>query len=154
MPEEQTSAGFKVVDRRPFSQDGTRRPDVPTEPDKEEQGRSGARAASSTSTSPPTAAPSLEPLADEEEASGEFESLVSFLGTNAMYQLGQLPGPSGERLPADLAGARQMISLLEVLQRKTKGNLTRAEAKLLEDVLYELRLAFVEVQKRGTSKGR
>ena len=67
-----------------------------------------------------------------------------------MFQLGLLPGPGGERLPVDLANARMTIDLLDVLQEKTAGNLTEDESRLLDEVLYELRLSFVEVQKRAT----
>lgn len=138
------SSGFKVVDRRPFSEDGTPREDAP-EPLK----HSEAPAASSG----PVAVPD-EPLSDEfaEEDPSGFGMLVSYLSTTAMFQLGMLPGPTGEPIPVDLVNAHLTIDLLEVLQEKTQGNLTPDEAKMLEDVLYELRMTFVEVQKRATQK--
>jgi hypothetical protein len=89
----------------------------------------------------------------EPDGSG-FETLVSYLSTTAMFQLGVLPGPSGERIPPDMVSARRTIDLLEVLQEKTRGNLTPAESRFLEDVLYELRLSYVEVEKRGARKQR
>ncbi|HVB29190.1 MAG TPA: DUF1844 domain-containing protein [Terriglobia bacterium] len=55
-------------------------------------------------------------------------------------------------MPSDLANGSRTIDLLEVLQEKTRGNLTLQEAKLLEDVLYELRMTFLEVQKRATKQ--
>ena len=67
-----------------------------------------------------------------------------------MFQLGLLPGPSGENIPLDLASARRTLDLLDVLQQKTQGNLSKEEAKLLDDVLYELRLTFIEIQKGGS----
>jgi hypothetical protein len=138
------SSGFKVVDRRPFSEDGTPREDAP-EPLK----HSEAPAASSG----PAAVPD-EPLSDEfvEEGPSGFGMLVSYLSTTAMFQLGMLPGPAGERTPVDLVNAHLTIDLLEVLQEKTQGNLTPDESKMLEDVLYELRMTFIEVQKRATQK--
>lgn len=138
------SSGFKVVDRRPFSEDGTPHEDA-AEPLK----HSEAPAAPSS----PAAIPE-EPLAEElaEEGPSGFGMLVSYLSTTAMFQLGMLPGPSGEPIPMDLVNAHLTIDLLEVLQEKTQGNLTPEEAKMLEDVLYELRMTFVEVQKRATQK--
>jgi len=92
----------------------------------------------------------LDDLGDSEQAplSG-FDTLVSYLGTTAMFQLGLMAGPTGERIPADLANARQTITMLEVLDQKTQGNLTQDESRLLEEILYELRMAYVEVDKRN-----
>ncbi|MBZ5565304.1 MAG: DUF1844 domain-containing protein, partial [Acidobacteriia bacterium] len=47
---------------------------------------------------------------------------------------------------------RRTIELLEVLQRKTRGNLTPDELRLLEDVLYELRMSYLEIEKRQARK--
>lgn len=75
-------------------------------------------------------------------------TLVSFLQAQygfALYQLGILPDERGERLKEkrpDLA--RQAIDLLAILQEKTRGNLTPEEDRLLADVLFDLRLRFVE----------
>lgn len=99
---------------------------------------------------PASSAPSVSP---EEEAGG-FEGVVQFLGTTAMFQLGLMQGPGGERIPADPVSAHHTINMLEVLQRKTHGNLTPEEAKLLDDILYELRMTFVELEKRQTKKNK
>jgi len=140
------SSGFKVVDRRTFSEDGTPRGEA-SEPNK----HSEAPAAPSG----PALVPD-EPISDDfaEEGPSGFGMLVSYLSTTAMFQLGMLPGPGGERIPVDLVNAHMTIDLLEVLQEKTQGNLTSDEAKMLEDVLYELRMTFVEVQKRATQKSK
>jgi len=146
MPEDKAhDSGFKVVDRRPFSVDGTRREDAQNETEKPE-----ARAKAPDQSR----AVDREPEEYVEPEGSGFETLVSYLSTTAMFQLGVLPGPSGERIPPDMANARRTIDLLEVLQEKTRGNLTPAEKRFLEDVLYELRLSYVEVEKRGTRKRR
>lgn len=149
MPEDKAhDSGFKVVDRRPFSEDGTRREGSERETsEKLPEPRVPAPAPSAANT---VGEPEeyLEP-----EGSG-FETLVSYLSTTAMFQLGVLPGPSGERIPSDMVSARRTIDLLEVLQEKTRGNLTPAESRFLEEVLYELRLSYVEVEKRGARKRR
>lgn len=138
-------SGFKVVDRRPFSVDGTRREGA------EKEAREGSPEPRTPFPAP--SAPSEREEYPEPEGS-EFETLVSYLSTTAMFQLGVLPGPGGERIPPDMVSARRTIDLLEVLQEKTRGNLTAAESRLLEDVLYELRLSYVEVEKRGARKKR
>jgi len=142
MPEEKDEgSGFKVVDRRPFSADGTRR-----EAPAQEAEKPPAAASREASLRPP--APKGEEEQDFEEGAAGFDTLVSYLSTTAMFQLGMLAGPSGERIPVDLVNAHRTIDLLEILQQKTQGNLTPDEARLLDDVLYELRLTYVEVEKR------
>ena len=141
MPEEkQQPPGFKVVDRRGFTTDGSRRDSDQSseeEPNPVEQGSSAGAADTGQ------AAPSPLP------AAVSFQTLVSYLATTAMFQMGLLAGPSGERIPLDLANARRTLDLLGILQEKTQGNLTPEEARMLGEVLYELRLSFLEIQKRG-----
>lgn len=168
MPDEKEDTGFKVVDRRPFASDGSVRsePNAASEetpgsqatpaasawtgPAAEPSGRGPAR---EESAEPPGALESREDFgmeggAEAGDYSG-FETLVSYLGTTAMFQMGLVAGPGGQRIPADLINARNTIDMIEVLERKTRGNLTPDESRLLEDVLYELRLAYVEVERRG-----
>jgi hypothetical protein len=73
-----------------------------------------------------------------------FERLVASLYMSAMMQLG-LMHEEGQQPMADLVGAKQTIDTLGILQDKTKGNLTEAEQNLLQNCLYELRMAFVEL---------
>jgi hypothetical protein len=73
-----------------------------------------------------------------------FERLVASLYMTAMVQLG-LMHEEGQQPMADIVGAKQTIDTLGVIQDKTKGNLTDAEQNLMQNVLYELRMAFVEL---------
>ena len=114
---------------------------------------SGEAAARVTDRNAPREAPS-EPRGPLEEDSSGFETLVSYLSTTAMFQLGLIAGPSGEHIPADMPNAKRTLDLLEVLQQKTRGNLTAGESRLLEDVLYELRMSFLEMQKRLARKSK
>jgi hypothetical protein len=139
-------ASFRVVDRRPFSSNGT-----PREPSREPE-KPPEKAPEPAPVAPVQAEAEPEEYADE-NAMG-FDMLVSYLSTTAMFQLGLLEGPGGERIPADLPNARRTIDLLQVLQEKTHGNLTQREAKLLDDVLYDLRLSFVEIEKRSAPRPR
>ena len=76
-----------------------------------------------------------------------FSSFVLSLAATAAVHFGDRlePGET-EQGPVDLASAGQMIDILALLDEKTKGNLTPDEAQLLEAILYELRLRFVEAQ--------
>jgi hypothetical protein len=74
----------------------------------------------------------------------DFSTFVLSLATSALYHMGLGPDPSGETTPEkNLPLARQTIDTLEMLEEKTRGNLDEQEAKLLESVLYELRMDFV-----------
>lgn len=85
-------------------------------------------------------------MADQQsEASLTFTAFVLSLASTAAIHFGDLPDPvSGERSPQNLDGAAQMIEILALLDQKTRGNLTAEERQVLEQVLYELRLRFVE----------
>ena len=86
-------------------------------------------------------------MATEEQTGISFAGFVISLATTAAVHFGDIADPnSGERLEPNLDAAHQMIDLIALLQEKTKGNLTPEEAKLVEDLLYELRLRFVQAQ--------
>jgi hypothetical protein len=73
-----------------------------------------------------------------------FERFMASLYMSAMVQLGLMHEPGGQPR-VDLIGARQTIDTLSLLSEKTKGNLTSAEQDFLQNCLYELRMAYVEV---------
>jgi len=73
-----------------------------------------------------------------------FEKFVASIYMSALMQLG-LAAPPGEKPVVDLIGARQTIDTLAILQEKTKGNLTPVEQNMLQNCLYELRMAYLEV---------
>jgi len=148
MPEDKDApSGFKVVDRRSFSSEGVRREGADLD-----QGKSEAPASRPVEPPARPAQSAAEPQEDFGPESVGFDTLISYLSTTAMFQLGALPGPGGERIPADLPNAARTLSLLEILQEKTEGNLTPQETRFLEDALYELRLAYLEIEKRQTRK--
>lgn len=73
-----------------------------------------------------------------------FSSFVMSLATQAMMQMGELPPPEGMRIPVDIQAARQTIDILSILKTKTSGNLDQFEAQLFEEVLHNLKVAFVK----------
>jgi hypothetical protein len=83
------------------------------------------------------------------ESSGgvTFGSLVLMFGTTALVHLGAAPDPVSGEQKADLEQAKHAIDLLDVLKEKTSGNLTTEESSLLENLLFDLRLRYVEAVK-------
>ncbi len=73
-----------------------------------------------------------------------FERLIASLYMTAMMQLG-LMHEEGQQPMADIIGAKQTIDTIGLLQEKTKGNLSDTEQNLIQNCLYELRMAFVEL---------
>jgi len=138
---------IRVVDRRMFTPEGELRPGF--EP--EESGAEPPRPAPAPAPPAPpphaeTAAPSTAPAPKPAgEPRTEFARIVSSLATTAYSALGLLSDPAAGPRHRDLAIARQMIDWLAVLEQKTRGNLSFEESDLLSRVLYELRLAYVEV---------
>ena len=73
-----------------------------------------------------------------------FERLIESFYMTALLQLGAIR-QEGEPPGVDVMGARQTIDSLTLLQEKTKGNLTDREQGLLQNVLFELRMAWIEI---------
>ncbi len=73
-----------------------------------------------------------------------FDKFIASLYMTSLMQLG-LAAPQGAKPEVDLIGARQTIDTLAMLQEKTKSNLTPAEENMMQNCLYELRMAYLEV---------
>jgi hypothetical protein len=77
-----------------------------------------------------------------------FIAFVFSLASNAAVHFGDLPDPlTNETRPPDLEAAAQLIDLLAMLEEKTRGNLTPEERQLLDQVIFELRMRYVEAKK-------
>jgi hypothetical protein len=77
-----------------------------------------------------------------------FAGFVLSLAHTAAFHFGDVPDPvSGKPGTANLAAAQQIIDILALLEEKTRGNLTAEERQLVEQLLYELRMRFVEAGK-------
>jgi len=82
----------------------------------------------------------------------KFEHLVQQLYLSALMQMGAAT-PEGQRPRVDIIGARQSIDLLGVLEEKTRGNLADIESRMLDTVLFELRMTFLELSKMISLQG-
>jgi hypothetical protein len=76
-----------------------------------------------------------------------FTTLIQMLATQTMVALGKIPIPGQSETKIELAAAKHFIDLLEVLEPKTKGNLTGEELILLNNVTHELRMAYIAASK-------
>jgi Domain of unknown function (DUF1844) len=87
------------------------------------------------------------PRSDQSESSGiSFIAFVLSLAHTTAVHFGDVPDPvSGDKGQANLPAAQQMIDILSLLDEKTRGNLTAEERQILEQVLFELRMRYVEV---------
>jgi hypothetical protein len=162
---EKKNETFTVTDRRLFTADGELRPEANEEEPEQASGKS-------TPAPPPPQEAAVPPLpsADEQkeqadayqkssqemdrqvEASGHsakdleitFERFLASLYMTGMLQLGLMHEQGGQP-QLDLIGARQTIDTIALLSDKTKGNLSAKEQGFLQNALYELRMAYVEV---------
>jgi hypothetical protein len=126
--EEEAERGFRVIDRRGRDEDDEAAKEEPIAA--EEKPRAPEE--------PPQQLPAI-----------DFSTFVLSMGTSALYHMGLVGDPeSGERVEEpNLPLARQTIDTLAMIETKTRGNLDAEESRLLENLLYELRMRFVEAGK-------
>ena len=127
--EDGKAPGFTVTDRRIFA---------------DEQGTAQVVDAGAPpgAARPPAAGAAETPTVD-------FHTFVLSLGSSALLHLGELERPGVAGPEVDLPMAKHTIDILGMLQAKTRGNLTPAEDKLIESLLFDLRLRYVERLGKG-----
>ncbi len=130
---------FVVKDRRIFSED---RP--------ESEKPSDEQAASPSSDTPPTAdEPSGAPADDSAQPPPplpeiNFPTFIASLNASALLHLGAIEDPTTGKKEKNLPMAKQTIDILSMLEEKTAGNLTKDEANLIKNILYDLRIMYVK----------
>lgn len=145
MEEEERNEGFKVTDKRRFTPEGASKPsERPSAVSQETKGEPGEREQPAEHTESRT-----QPGAQSKEPPPpmDFATFVISMANTALFQLGLVKGPESDEPKKDLAGARQTIDLLALIEEKTRGNLTDQEKKILSEALYQLRMVFVEASK-------
>ena len=83
-------------------------------------------------------------MSDEKQNSELFQGLVISLAAATMQHLGKTLSPVTNKIEKNLPAAQSTIDMLDMLEAKTKGNLSEAESKLLKSILAELKLNYVE----------
>lgn len=158
--EEEKSKGFKVDDRRRFSAEGELKPEFREGADPAATNPSQATTAAQAAGAGIGAGAAAEAMRAEAEAHaphphahphhGAAAAEISFgtflvgLSTQALVHLGDIADPQSGQPSPDLVAAQQLIDIIGMLEHKTRGNLDRDEAQLIEAILYELRMKYVE----------
>ncbi len=161
--EEEKPKAFKVDDRRRFSPEGELKPEFRDEPAAADSASSSAARGGDTASSAAAASASAGTSAGSARAADRpstaqsraresadvapeitFGTFVVGLSTQALVHLGEIPDPLSGQPSADLPAAQQLIDIIAILKEKTRGNLDRNEDTLLETILFELRMKYVE----------
>ncbi|MGH7914499.1 MAG: DUF1844 domain-containing protein [Candidatus Binataceae bacterium] len=172
--EDDSSKGFKIQDRRRFSAEGELKPEfsgaeeaAAAKPDAAPASASHS-AGVNTSAQPRDQAAASQPQqtaaaqgyaaarsaggaeADPSEM-GEisFGAFLMSLSTEALVHLGEVADPSSGQERRDLAMAQQLIDIMGMLREKTRGNLDHDEQALLDAILFDLRMKYVEIARRN-----
>ncbi|MEE9146829.1 MAG: DUF1844 domain-containing protein [Candidatus Tectomicrobia bacterium] len=149
--EEQSEQSFIVSDKRLFTKEGQRR---------EGEGQTEAAPASPPPPPPPPrqeAPPQAPPraqaaggtAAQQEMPPVDFSTFVAMLANNIMMFLGRIPEPGSQQRRLDPVQAKHTIDVLMMLREKTRGNLSTDEERLLEEVLPQLQMAYVSVNRQA-----
>ena len=131
--ENEQQRGFQIKDKRLSSMSEEEKEKII----KEERPPTDAKPEPSKST--------LDQQSAESVPEVNFSALIFSLGTQALMQLGEMEDPVSKKKEQNLPQAKQTIDILEILQEKTKGNLTTEEESLLNNLLYDLRMRFVSL---------
>jgi hypothetical protein len=138
------AGGFKVTDRRSFTDEAEPRDEAPAPASPSEQTGAAAGPASSAGVTAEAPTPAFPPV--------DFHTFVLSLGSSALLHLGEIENPNDGASQKDLPLAKHTIDILAMLEEKTKGNLSNAEERLMESLLYDLRLRYVEATKSSQPK--
>ena len=152
---------FKVTDRRLFNADGSPR-EVPVEEKAEAESKAEATQSVSETESRATSEPIREAETDDDELTAEdipdahdpagFVNFAMSIASNAASALGMMEHPVTHKREVDLELGKHWIDVLGMLERKTKGNLSPAEAKIIENWLADLRMQYVSLTSSAAAK--
>jgi len=123
----------KVTDKRRFAEGGAVHEAAGDEPETVEAGEERPN-----STEEAQAVPDI-----------DFPTFVLSLATSAQVHLGAIPNPATGKQDGNSALAKQTIDILGILEEKTKGNLSEQEKTLMEHLLYDLRMMYLQLEKKG-----
>jgi len=132
MAEEKEEKSFTVKDKRSFTPEG----EIKEEAKQEEPKKEAAEGPQEKVWEPPL--PEI-----------NFSSFIFSLSTSALLHFGEISDPISNKKEKNLPLAKQTIDLLGMLKEKTKGNLSKDEEELLDNILFNLRMKYVEEVKKG-----
>jgi hypothetical protein len=130
--------GFTIVDNRKFTPEGE--PKQEAEVNKEEKRDNGKAEEKKDATQKTEQVPLPEI---------NLSSFILSLSSSALLHFGRIPDPITKKKERNLPLAKQTIDILGILKEKTKGNLTKDEEQLIDTLLHDLRIGYVEESKKG-----
>ena len=141
--EKESGRSFRVEDRRRFASatddlGSNESSDQAAEHSPPEEPRSSSPQVDAQHSASPPPRPEI-----------SFSSFILGLSTQALIYMGEIPPAPGQPPQPDLAAAQQMIDVLAMLKEKTAGNLDTGEEMMLENALFDLRMRYVELAKKG-----
>ncbi len=135
----QEGKGFTVQDRRRFSPETG-------------DARTDAADSSEAPANPPNPGAARATGANEAQAEAlpeiNFSTFVISLSTQALMHLGEIANPISGKVDPDVPAAKQVIDILGMIKEKTSGNLNANEALLMQEILFDLRMKYVEAVKK------
>ena len=134
---EENGKSFKVVDKRKVA-------------DSDSESESGVKEgieAKLAEIEKETEEAQAAPNAEIPNFEADFATFIYSLNTQALLFLGKIPNPISKKYEKDIGTAKYLIDTIDMLSKKTKGNIDENEAKLIENVLYDLRMAYISEKK-------
>lgn len=139
--EEREGSQFKVDDRRIFTAEGDLRETREQQATSQESSRPEGQQVEGQQDSTQGAFAEREKRSEAPPV--DFSSFLISLATTALVHLGEIPDPATGETSDNLEAGKQMIDIISVLKEKTRGNLDEDEHRLLEELLYELRMKYL-----------
>lgn len=128
--------GFKVHDKRRFTEEGEAREETAAEQPREPVEEPPSEPAPEPAPEPADRRQELPPI--------NFSTFIISLSTQALMHLGEMSNPVTGEVEKDVEVAKQTIDIIGMLGEKSKGNLDETEEQLVREVLYNLRMRYVE----------
>jgi hypothetical protein len=139
MSDEKKDRGFEVKDHRIGSQDDEQKAEAEAPETKETPEQEPVGEEKQETREPRQEAPPLPRIT--------FPAFLLSLNTSALIHLGLVPIPGTDQVEKNISLAKQTIDLLDLIKEKTKGNLTQEESDLLENLVFDLKIKYVELGK-------
>ena len=130
--------GFVIKDKRSFTPDGEVNPEAEVHKEDRRGKEKAGEKKDETQKDKSIPFPEI-----------NFSSFVLSLSSSALLHFGDIPDPISKNKERNLPMAKQTIDILGILKEKTKGNLTKDEEQLINNLLHDLRLKYIEESKKG-----
>ena len=152
---DEKNSALNVKDSRMFNADGSLRDSATTNADTAQKNPTPQQQPEPAKKNPPQPKPAEPKQAPAEEhadfkpshGSIDFPTFILSLASSAQISMGIVPNPMTGSITKDLMHSKQTIDIIGMLEEKTRGNLSPEESGLLKQVLFQLRMQFVELNK-------